>query len=100
MESQKVYELDLRGTKTRREFHDQIVRSLPCSLYYGRNLDALYDMLSDPGCPVKELIICHFEELAEAEPDYMDSLRRLCENLKEQCGVLVRFEEDEPADGA
>lgn len=99
MESQGVYELNLQGVKTRRELHDRIVCSLPCSLYYGRNLDAFYDMLSEPGCPVKELIICHFEELAEAEPDYMDSLRKLCGNLKKQCGILVRFEEDAPADG-
>ncbi|MCM1327248.1 MAG: barstar family protein [Bacteroidales bacterium] len=100
MESHEIYELNLQGVKTRREFHDRIVRSLPCSLYYGRNLDALYDMLSDPGCPVKELVIRRFEEFAEAEPVYMDSLKKLCGDLKELCGVLVRFEENEPADGA
>lgn len=98
MESHGLYELNLQGVKTRREFHDRIVRSLPCSLYYGRNLDALYDMLSEPGCPVKELVIRHFEEFAEAEPDYMDSLEKLCGSLEEQCGILARFEKGEPAD--
>lgn len=98
MESHGSYELDLRGAKTRREFHDRIVRSLPCSPYYGRNLDALYDMLSDPGCPVKELIICHFEEFAETESVYMSSLKRLCKKLGKQCGISVRFEEDAQAE--
>lgn len=94
MKSHGSYKLDLRGAKTRREFHDRIVRSLPCSLYYGRNLDALHDMLSDPGCPVKELTICHFEEFAEAEPDYMDSLGVLCKDLEQQCNISICFEED------
>lgn len=44
--SRTVY-LDARKLKEKQEAHDYLARMLSLPAYYGRNLDALYDCLTD-----------------------------------------------------
>ena len=41
------YTVDLAGVKNKLLFHNKLVQVLPFPLYYGKNLDALYDVLVD-----------------------------------------------------
>ncbi|MCM1100062.1 MAG: barstar family protein [Clostridium sp.] len=91
-EREGFYELDLRDVRDREEFHDQILRTIPCYSYYGRNLDAFFDVLSAPDRLVDELVIRNFEGFAEAMPEYWTALRVMCGEAEERCGVLIRFE--------
>ena len=43
------YEIDLRGIESRGELHDLLEHTLQLPDYYGRNLDALRDVLSETG---------------------------------------------------
>lgn len=43
----KEYVLDCLNVRTRGELHDALALSLELPEYYGRNLDALYDCLTD-----------------------------------------------------
>ena len=42
----REYNIDLRGVCSREELHDRIEEELPVPGWYGRNLDALYDILT------------------------------------------------------
>ena len=41
------YEIDLKNAKTRADLYDLLEQELPLPDYFGRNLDALYDVLSE-----------------------------------------------------
>jgi len=41
------YRIDLKGIQSREALHDLLEQVLPLPDYYGRNLDALYDVLTD-----------------------------------------------------
>ena len=45
---EKEYIIDLTGTEDRAQLHDRIEQGLPLPEWYGRNLDALYDVLTEP----------------------------------------------------
>ena len=40
------YTIDLKNITTKDQFHDEISRTLQFPEYYGRNLDALHDLIS------------------------------------------------------
>ena len=40
------YIIDLAGVSNRTELHDRIEQGIPVPEWYGRNLDALYDILT------------------------------------------------------
>ena len=67
--------LDGNGIPDRVRFHDTFAAVLPH--WYGRNLDALYDCLTD--LPEGEIIVLHPEALHENLGDYggacLDTLR-------------------------
>ena len=41
--------IDLTNIRDKESFHDKIQEAIDCPSYYGRNLDALYDVLTDCG---------------------------------------------------
>lgn len=41
------YTIDMKEMVKREEFHDAVERILPVPGYYGRNLDALFDFLTE-----------------------------------------------------
>ena len=43
------YEIDLENITTKMQFHEKIRETIPCPDYYGGNLDALYDVLTEIG---------------------------------------------------
>ncbi len=61
------YKLDFTGITTREELHDYLARKLELPEYYGRNLDALYDCLSE--MPLCMISLYHMEAL-ECLGDY------------------------------
>ena len=57
-----IVELDGREMTDRSAAHDYLARMLQFPTYYGRNLDALYDLLTERREPL-EIVILHAEEM-------------------------------------
>ena len=90
------YDIDLRGIESRGELHDLLWQTLRLPDYYGRNLDALHDVLSETGGGL-ELHFLHAEEAGEQLGDYLSALRRMCDELEAELpGFSAVWEEDEP----
>jgi ribonuclease inhibitor len=86
------YEIDLKGVRSKIGFHEKIEETLPCPGYYGRNLDALYDLLTE-GSEPWELNFLNWEEFAQCVPGYEASLREMCmEAMVERSSLTVTFE--------
>ena len=71
------YTIDLSAAQNRGELHRQIAAVLPCPEYYGENLDALYDILTERGFGWH----IFFSGCAAADaalPVSMTALRRVC----------------------
>lgn len=91
------YEIDLQNVRTREAFHDRIVQSLPCPAFYGRNLDAFYDILTGQNGQnrIEELIFYNMADFLRHMPDYGAALKALCTEAMEQCpGLRISFAED------
>ena len=87
------YEIDFHNISTREAFHYRMVQSLPCPAFYGRNLDALYDILTGEN-GIEELIFYHMEELMRDMPDYGAAVKTLCAEAMEQCpGLQISYAE-------
>ena len=74
-----AYTIDLTDIKTRSELHDLLFRELRLPSYYGRNLDALRDVLSE-GEP-RSITFRNGSEAGEELQGYLSVLRRVCEDL-------------------
>lgn len=85
--SRTVY-LDARRLKERREAHTYLSKMLSLPSYYGNNLDALYDCITEmSGCSIK---ILHIEE-AGLSGTYGDRILKVLEEGAEQnSGVEVK----------
>ncbi len=77
------YEIDLRGVDTKGGFHDRVQAALPCPVYYGRNLDAFYDVLTER-CEAWEICFVGFEHFVRDMPEYGAVLRELCGRAMEE----------------
>ena len=49
-QAKRVFTVDLAGVRSAAKMHDAIAAALPLPEHYGRNLDALYDVLTEYGC--------------------------------------------------
>ena len=77
------YVIDLKDVKTRSELYDRLEEVLPLPEYFGRNLDALYDVLSEN----TEKTRIRFKDLEVREYEierYLRRLRRMCGGLMEE----------------
>lgn len=81
------YEIDLRGVRSREQFHDRVAKVIPCPSCYGRNLDALYDVLTER-CEAWELVFQNYGEYVRDMPGYAAALKELCEEAMEECPNL------------
>ena len=45
----KVFTIDLAGVRSAAKMHDALAAALPLPAHYGRNLDALHDVLTEFG---------------------------------------------------
>lgn len=71
--------VDLSGVCDRASLHTRLQDSLGLPSWYGRNLDALYDALTDEPAPLK-IFFTSWEELQEGEPEYFE---RFCRVLRD-----------------
>lgn len=69
--------IDLSGVTSREELFDKIEDGLDLPVYFGKNLDALHDMLSHSDIVLE---ICGIDELRGSLGGYADAL---CEMLRD-----------------
>ena len=73
---------------SREELHDTLAQKLSFPDYYGKNLDALYDCLSELSCPV-HLTLLHFDQLGELLGEYTLWLRQVFEEAEMSNDLLA-----------
>lgn len=85
-------ELDGRQMRDRASLHDQLQDRLGLPAWYGRNLDALYDLLTERGEPLT-IVLRFQEELKVQLGGYAGSfLDTLCQAAENNPALNVRFE--------
>ena len=85
----KEYRIDLSGVVRRKELHRIIRETLPVPEWYGGNLDALYDVLTDPSfCEGESVRItfCGSGDFVNANPGYYHALQVMCRAAEEETG--------------
>ena len=90
------YTIDLTGADSREELHDRIEDGLPVPEWYGRNLDALYDVLTEPEFGGDCLIrFTGCADLQESMPRYLAAMKQMCSAAcEENPGLAIRFEDE------
>lgn len=78
------YKLDFSNITTKEELHDLLAKSLELPEYYGRNLDALYDCLTQmPLCMISLYHIEALESLGDYALAFAETLEEAAaENLR------------------
>ena len=71
MENSNYKLVDLTGIKTKEELFDRIEDGLDLPVYFGKNLDALHDMLAYSDMT---LIVIGFADAKEALGDYAEAM--------------------------
>ena len=83
--------IDLTDIRDKETFHDKIQEALDCPTYYGRNLDALYDVLTD--CSSMELDFVGYTDFAQDMPGYSASFKDMClEAVAENHDLTILFD--------
>lgn len=83
-------QLDGREAESRRALHRLIAERLGFPAWYGANLDALHDCLTDLPEPV-ELTITHADALGDTLGAYAAAFRRVLEDSAEENPNLTVF---------
>ncbi len=88
---EKVFYIDLKDAATKEEFHELLAKELPLPDYYGGNLDALYDVLTE--CGEGWNLIFYNASLALPQlSDYLPKVRRMAGRaVAETDGLKIRF---------
>ena len=88
------YRIDRTGIGNRADLHDRLQEALPLPVWYGRNLDAFYDCLTEKA-EEWNLTFCGTGDADAVLPAYMDALRRLCRAAQaENDRLRVTFEQE------
>ena len=74
------YIVDLKNITTIEELHNCLQKTLELPDYYGKNLDALNDVLTDWNDEVK-IIFINYQDAQREFGTYMERLRTLCDEL-------------------
>ncbi len=82
-----MYQIDIRNINTKKELHQRLKDTLPLPDYYGNNLDALYDVLTETS---DEMEICFIwddarEDVPEEVNKTIKGLKRLSSDVEEEC---------------
>lgn len=87
----KVFYIDMSEVTTNEEFQELLVKELPLPDYYGKNLDALNDVLTEMGNGWN--IIFYNTKFAKKKlGKYYDALKRLCMEVSEDSyNLKIRF---------
>jgi ribonuclease inhibitor len=82
----KVFTVDLAGVRSAAKMHDALAAALPLPAHYGRNLDALHDVLTEFGGSWT-VVFRNAGAVARG-------LRAVCADAAEETpGLLVSFED-------
>ncbi len=83
----KEYVIDLAGVKTKKQLHKLLKRELELPEYYGGNLDALYDCLSEfpEGTVIR---VTGVEEARAKLGGYVDNLLRVMKDAEIEVGEI------------
>ena len=84
----RIIVLDGAEMTSRAALHDYLAARLDLPDWYGRNLDALYDCLTDRSRPTL-LVLCREEALATALGDYGRRLVRVLERSAAESPALT-----------
>ena len=85
--------IDGAAIETRDQLHDALARQLSLPAYYGRNLDALFDCLTDLAEDT-ELRLVHIDDLFAHLGVYADVLQALLRDACEENPHLHLITED------
>ena len=81
-----TFTVDLAGVRTAAQLHERLASSLPLPPHYGRNLDALYDVLSEYGAAWR-IVFRNVGAVAKG-------LRNVCADaMREIPGLEICFED-------
>ena len=84
--------VDLTEVRSKEAFHDKIRESLDCPSYYGCNLDALYDVLTDYSQSL-QLDFVGFVDFAQDLPGYSSAFKEMClEAMAENSMLQICFD--------
>ena len=72
--------IDVTGAKTKGEIHDRVQKSVNTPDYYGRNLDALNDVLTEQG--VKKVNIKGADKTEGEAKEYAKKMQKLADDLQ------------------
>jgi len=88
---EKVFYIDVMEVFSKEDLQELLVKELPLPDYYGKNLDALYDVLTEFGQGWN--IIFYNTRFAKYRlGKYFDALERLCGEACEEVNELrIRF---------
>ena len=88
---EQVFYIDLADVTTTEQFHEILVKELPLPEHYGRNLDALYDVLTDEARGWN-IIFYNTTTLEKELPEYLGKLKKLSLRAqKEEESLQIRF---------
>ncbi|WP_024866194.1 barstar family protein [Butyrivibrio sp. FCS014] len=89
---EKVFYIDLKDITNKSELHRLLSRELPLPDYYGNNLDALYDVLTDNGDSWNLIFYNQPKSPSEEFEKYLGKLRKMCARAASECDNLqIRF---------
>ncbi len=88
-EFEDVIILNFEGVSDKEEFYTIIRDAIEVPDYFGNNLDALYDVLTED-FEEKTIVIKGIEQTADEMKDYMKKFRRLCDDVAEE-NEAIRF---------
>lgn len=87
---ERVFYIDLMEVTTKEEFQDLIATELPVPEHYGKNLDALHDVLTESG-DGWNIIFYNTTRAARLLGKYYDTLCRLADEACEEADIKIRF---------
>ena len=92
----KNYVIDLTGIESKEDLHDSLFKGLESPEHYGRNLDALHDVLTSLTVPCR-IAFQGYEAVSDVEESlasYLRTMRKVCEDsAKELPGLDFVWEE-------
>ena len=96
-----MHKIDLTNIKTKEEFHKLIKEELDFPEYYGNNLDAFYDLLTEIAEPLEiEFLMPSADAGFSPEMDkLLKGLHRMAEDVCEECdNISIEFTDVDSAD--
>jgi len=79
----KEYHIDLKNIFSADDFHELLEQTLPLPDYYGGNLDALHDVLTEQS-EGWDITFTNCGDAAAILGKYMKSIRKMCEKAQEE----------------